>query len=149
MGKDKTIAIAADHAGFTMKSAIAVHLQKKGYEVLDLGTSSEERVDYPAYAFALAKAITDGKAERGIGICGSGIGISIALNRSPAVRAALCHDKKTAALARQHNDANVLALGGRLMDTKTALDCVDAFLETAFEGGRHARRVEQLGVKQC
>jgi ribose 5-phosphate isomerase B len=139
------IAIAADHAGFALKSAIAAYLRRKGFEVLDLGTDSAERVDYPDYGVKLAEAVAKGKAKRGIGICGSGIGISIALNRNPVIRAALCHDANTATLARQHNDANVLALGARIISEDTALKCVDAFLSTDFEGGRHAARVEKLG----
>lgn len=141
----KIIAIASDHAGFQMKSAITGHLKSKGYVVNDLGTTSEERVDYPLFGCALAQAVSEGDADLGIGLCGSGIGISIVLNRFADVRAALCHDVETAKLARQHNDANVLALGARLLDEKTALACVDTFLKTGFEGGRHAARVEQLG----
>jgi ribose 5-phosphate isomerase B len=139
------IAIAADHAGFALKSAVAAYLRAKGYEVLDLGTNSEDRVDYPDYGVKLAEAVAKGKAKRGIGICGSGIGVSIALNRNPMIRAALCHDVNTATLARQHNDANVLALGARIISEDVALKCVDAFLNTDFEGGRHAARVEKLG----
>jgi ribose 5-phosphate isomerase B len=144
---DKIIALAADHAGFAMKTRLIEFLKSEGYKILDLGTHSADRVDYPAYGFALAKTIADGKAARGIALCGSGIGISIALNRNPAVRAALCHDVTSAKLARQHNDANVLALGSRLLGEETALECVRAFLGTAFEGGRHQARVEQL--KSC
>jgi ribose 5-phosphate isomerase B len=141
----KKIAISADHAGFQLKSQVAEHLKKRGYEVLDLGTLSEERVDYPDYGFKLAEAIRDGAAPFGIAVCGSGIGISIALNRYKDVRAALVHDVTTARLARSHNDANVLALGARLIGPDIALECVDTFLSTAFEGGRHAGRVEKLG----
>ena len=140
-----TIAIAADHAGFALKGKIAAYLREHGYEVVDLGTDSEDRVDYPDYGMKLAEVVAKGKAKRGIGICGSGIGISIALNRNPLIRAALCHDINTATLARQHNDANVLALGARIVDEKTALACVDAFLKIEFEGGRHVARVEKLG----
>jgi ribose 5-phosphate isomerase B len=139
------IALAADHAGFELKSSIAAFLKSEGYEVLDLGTYSDERVDYPEYGYSLAKAIASGKAKSGVAICGSGIGISIALNRNPAVRAALCHDVTTAKLARQHNDANVIALGARLIGAETALACVRTFLNTEFEGGRHAERVKKLG----
>ncbi|MDE2336889.1 MAG: ribose 5-phosphate isomerase B [Alphaproteobacteria bacterium] len=141
----KIIAIAADHAGFELKSRLVEFLKSGGYEVLDLGTHSTERVDYPDYGHALAEAIADGRAGRGIAICGSGIGISIAANRNRKVRAALCHDVTSARLARRHNDANVLALGARLTGTEVALECVGAFLNTAFEGGRHAGRVEKLG----
>ncbi|MEZ0225438.1 MAG: ribose 5-phosphate isomerase B [Alphaproteobacteria bacterium] len=141
----KKIAISAHHAGFQLKSQLAEHLKKRGYEVIDLGTLSEERVDYPDYGFKLAEAIRDGTAPFGVAVCGSGIGISIALNRYKDVRAALVHDVTTARLARSHNDANVLALGARLIGPDIALECVDTFLSTAFEGGRHAGRVEKLG----
>jgi ribose 5-phosphate isomerase B len=141
----KKIGIASDHAGFSLKTLLAHELRRQGYDVVDLGTHSEERVDYPDYAYALAKEIESGALQRGIGICGSGIGISIALNRSPKVRAALCNDVTSARLARQHNDANILALGGRVIGTEAALDCVKIFLSTPFEGGRHAGRVEKLG----
>lgn len=141
----KKIAISADHAGFQLKSQLAEHLKKRGYEVIDLGTLSEERVDYPDYGYKLAEAIRDGKAPLGVAVCGSGIGISIALNRYKDVRAALVHDVTSARLARSHNDANVLALGSRLVGPEVALECVDVFLSTAFEGGRHAGRVEKLG----
>lgn len=141
------IAIASDHAGFELKSTVIGYLKKRGFDVLDLGTDSDDRVDYPDYGFALAEAIASGRAPRGIGICGSGIGISIALNRNPKIRAALCHDVTSAHLARQHNDANVLALGARLISEDVARDCVEAFLNTAFEGGRHVNRVEKLGQR--
>ena len=141
----KKIAVAADHAGFQMKVLVAEHLKKQGYEVIDLGPPNEERVDYPDYGYKLAEAIRDGKAPRGIGICGSGIGIAIAMNRYKDVRAALAHDVTTARLARTHNDANVLALGARLLGNDLALECVNAFLSAEFEGGRHAGRVEKLG----
>ena len=141
----ETIAIACDHAGFQLKSWVKQQLQARGYHILDLGANSEESVDYPDFGFALGEAITRGQATRGIAICGSGIGISIAANRFPAVRAALCSDGLSARLARQHNDANVLALGARLIGEETAKDCLDAFLNTSFEGGRHERRVAKLG----
>jgi ribose 5-phosphate isomerase B len=138
------IAIAADHGGFDLKSALVPMLQELGLIVLDLGTGSRESVDYPDYADAVAAALIEGRARRGILICGTGIGISIAANRHPGIRAALCHDSLTARLARQHNDANVLALGGRVIGIETAKDCLTAFLNTPFEGGRHARRVAKL-----
>ncbi len=137
------IAIACDHAGFELKQAIIRHLGADRF--LDLGTKTADSVDYPDFGKAMGKAITDGTAKRGIVICGSGIGISIAANRFPAVRAALCVTPEMARLARQHNDANVLALGARLIDRETALECVEEFLNTEFEGGRHAKRVEKLG----
>lgn len=140
--KDK-LAIASDHAGFHLKEAIKTHFPE--IEWVDLGTNSEDSVDYPDFGRALAETITEGAAQRGIVVCGSGIGISIAANRFPAVRAALCTSPQMAELARQHNDANVLALGARLSDEDTAFACVETFLKTEFEGGRHQRRVEKLG----
>lgn len=139
------IAIAADHAGLDLKVALAKELAAMGYDVLDLGTHTPDSVDYPDYAAALAAAVKDGRARRGVLICGTGIGISIAANRHPGIRAAPCHDTTTARLARQHNDANVLALGGRLLGIEVARDCLRAFLDTPFEGGRHVRRVAKLG----
>ncbi len=140
-----TVAIAADHGGFELKSALVPVLRALGFAVLDLGTSSTDSVDYPEFADAVAAALKDGRADRGVLICGTGIGISIAANRHAGVRAAPCHDGLTARLARQHNDANVLALGGRLIGIETAKDCLATFLHTPFEGGRHARRVAKLG----
>ena len=142
---NKVIAIAADHAGFELKCRIADFLRAGGHEVLDLGTHSAERVDYPDYGFAMGEAIAQGKAQYGIAVCGSGIGIDIAVNRNPKARSALCHDVTSARLARAHNDANVLSLGARLIGIETALECVQVFLNTAFEGGRHAERVKKLG----
>lgn len=140
------IAIASDHAGFELKQAVVSHLGAGN--VLDLGTNAVDSVDYPDFGYAVAKAIEEGQVEQGIVICGSGIGISIAANRNPAVRAALCMTPEMAKLSRLHNDANVLALGARLIDQKTAFECVDTFLKTEFEGGRHAKRVEKL-TKCC
>ncbi|MDD3445334.1 MAG: ribose 5-phosphate isomerase B [Zavarzinia sp.] len=139
------IALASDHAGVDLKSFLAEELKSRGIEVLDLGTNGTASVDYPDFGYAMGKAIADGKVERGVAICGSGIGISIALNRFPEVRAALCHDGLTARLSRQHNDANVLVLGGRIVGLEVARDCLAAFLDTPYEGGRHARRVAKLG----
>jgi ribose 5-phosphate isomerase B len=140
----KKIAIAADHAGFEMKTKIIAHLVKKGFEVEDLGAHCEDRVDYPDFGFKLATHITAGKADFGIGVCGSGLGISIALNRYSGIRAALCHDVTMARLSRLHNDANVLCLGGRVTGQVTAEDITDEFFKTAFEGGRHQDRVNKL-----
>jgi ribose 5-phosphate isomerase B len=140
----ETVAIAADHGGFDLKTALSSELRTLGYEVLDLGTTSRESVDYPDYADALARALLDGRARLGVLICGTGIGMSIAANRHKGIRAAVCHDGLSARLARQHNDANVLALGGRLLGVETAKDCLRNFLSTPFEGGRHARRVAKL-----
>ncbi|MEE9251346.1 MAG: ribose 5-phosphate isomerase B [Alphaproteobacteria bacterium] len=140
----ETVAIAADHAGYELKEILEKELVETGIPVLDLGTHGPEAVDYPDYADALAAAIKAGKASRGILLCGSGIGISIAANRHPELRAAYCHDTLTARLARQHNDANVLVLGARLIGVDVARDCLEVFLNTDFEGGRHARRVAKL-----
>ena len=138
------IAVASDHAGFELKEQISFFLSKKGYEVLDLGTNSSDKVDYPDYGYKLAEAIADKKAGRGVVVCGSGIGISIAANRNPAVRAALCINGEMAQLARQHNDANVIAFGARLISPEVALKCLEIFLNTEFEGGRHVERVKKL-----
>jgi ribose 5-phosphate isomerase B len=141
----ETIAIASDHAGVELKAALKTDLGKLGFKVLDLGPATTESVDYPDYGNALAETIADGKAKAGVAICGSGIGISIAVNRHAGLRAALVHDVATAKLARQHNDANVLALGARSTSPQQAHDILTAFFTTEFEGGRHARRVEKLG----
>jgi ribose 5-phosphate isomerase B len=140
-----TVAIASDHAGVELKAALKSDLSNLGYNVLDLGPATTDSVDYPDYGNALAESISAGKAKAGVAICGSGIGISIAVNRHAGMRAALVHDVETAKLTRQHNDANVLALGARTMTTDKARDIAKAFFETEFEGGRHARRVEKLG----
>lgn len=140
----KAVCIAADHAGRPLKAELARAIAAAGHRVIDLGTSSEESVDYPDYAEAVARAIERGEAEQGVLICGSGIGMSIAANRHREIRAALCRDVESARLARQHNDANVLVLGGRMIATDEARACLDAFLTTPFEGGRHARRVAKL-----
>lgn len=142
---EKPIAIACDHGGFELKEAFKELLSERGFEVLDLGTDGTGSVDYPDFGAALATEIEKGSADRGILICGSGIGISIAANRNPAVRAAVCHSGLTARLARQHNDANVLSLGARIVGFETAVDCLNEFLDTEFEGGRHERRVAKLG----
>ena len=140
----KTVAVACDHAGITLKPLVIETLEARGITVLDLGTNGDESVDYPLYGEKAACAIEESAATRAIVICGSGIGISIAANRSPAVRAALCQSALMAKLARQHNDANVLALGARLIGPEVAADCIRAFLDTEFEGGRHQRRVDLL-----
>jgi ribose 5-phosphate isomerase B len=138
------IAIAADHAAYEMKAQLADHLRAEGHELLDLGTDSADSVDYPDYGYRLAEAVATGRAERGVALCGSGIGISIAVNRNPACRCALVSDGLAARLAREHNDANVLALGARLIGIETAKDCLAQFLATPFAGGRHQRRVDKL-----
>jgi ribose 5-phosphate isomerase B len=138
------IAIASDHAAFVMKSELAEWLREEGHAVIDLGPAGPESVDYPDYGYAIARAIEQGEAEVGVALCGSGIGISIAVNRNPAARCALVSEPLSASLARQHNDANVVALGARLIGTEMAKACVAAFLDTDFLGDRHQRRVDKL-----
>lgn len=138
------IAIAADHAGAELKAALIEVLRDLDYAPLDLGTNGPDSVDYPDFADKLAAALADGSAARGVLVCGTGIGISIAANRHRHVRAASCRDVTDARLCRQHNDANVLALGARTTGTETASDCLRTFLATAFEGGRHRRRVDKM-----
>ncbi len=141
---DRTVAFACDHAGLPLKTALLEELTERGYEIVDLGTNSADSVDYPDFGFAMAKALEEGRAETGVLVCGSGIGISIAANRYPSVRAALVHDALGARMCRQHNDANVVCFGSRMIGEDTAKDCLDVFLDTEFEGGRHARRVGKL-----
>lgn len=141
----KPIAIASDHAGYDLKTALSRELAEMGYEVLDLGTDGPQSVDYPDFAAALAKAVQAGEAERGVLICGTGIGMAMAANRHPGVRAAVCWDETSARLTREHNDANVLALGARLLGTEVARDCLRTFLSTDFAGGRHTGRVAKIG----
>jgi ribose 5-phosphate isomerase B len=143
-----TVAVASDHAGFDLKEILKRDLQDAGHEVLDLGTNSTQSVDYPDFGIALAEAIASGKAVQGVLICGTGIGISIAANRNPKVRAALAHDVTSARLAREHNDANVVAFGQRLIGTETAREALRVFMNTKWEGGRHAARVAKLS-KGC
>ena len=141
----KKILIASDHGGFGLKEVLVKKLTEMDYEVLDLGTDSADKsVNYPDYAAALAKGIKSGKAERGILICTSGIGMSIAVNRYPFIRGALVFNKDMAYMSRSHNDANVLIFGAKFIDPKVAVACVKEFLTTAFEGGRHTCRVAQL-----
>ena len=140
----ETIAIANDHGGIELKAQLAADLETLGHKVLDLGSNDAASVDYPDYAYALAGALRAGKAGRGVLICGTGIGISIAANRYPDIRAALVHDGFGARMARQHNDANVLVFGGRTIGAEVARDCLRIFLDTPFEGGHHARRVDKL-----
>ena len=143
----RQIAMANDHAGFDLKVVLKAELEAEGFEVLDLGCHDKNAVDYPAFGRRLAEAIRDGEAERGVLICGSGIGISIAANRVPAVRAALVHDALTARLCREHNDANVLCLGAQTTGVAVAKDCLKVFLATPFGEGRHAPRVLMLGER--
>ncbi|WP_429928355.1 ribose 5-phosphate isomerase B [Achromobacter xylosoxidans] len=139
------IAIASDHAGFDLKEKLKQAIGEVDW--LDLGTNDDASVDYADFGYAVGEAIATQRVNKGIVICGSGIGISIAANRFPMVRAALCANDTMARLSRQHNDANVLALGSRIVGFEVALDCVRAFLNTAFEGGRHQRRVDSLGAR--
>lgn len=143
------IAIASDHAAIELKAALREWLIELGHEVADLGPDSADSVDYPDYGFLLAGVVADGTAQRGIALCGSGIGISIAVNRNPAVRCALVSEPLSAALCREHNDANVIAMGARLTGVDMAKACVTAFLDTPFAGGRHQRRVDKLSNPSC
>jgi ribose 5-phosphate isomerase B len=138
------IALAADHAGYALKDELASWLREQGHEVTDLGTRGPESVDYPEFGSKLAQFVGSGQADRGVVVCGSGIGISIAVNRDPRCRCARVDDPLSAGLAREHNDANVLALGARLVGPDMAKACVAAFLGAEFAGGRHQRRVDQL-----
>ena len=138
------IAIGSDHAGFCVKETIKKYLESAGYAVDDQGTGSEDSVDYPDFGKAVGERVASKKADLGIAVCGSGIGISIAANKVPGIRAALAHDVVTAQLAREHNDANVLALGARIVTPDAALEMVQTFLNTPFAGGRHQRRLDKI-----
>jgi len=138
------IAIGADHAGFPVKESIKKFLEQAGYVVDDVGTWSEESVDYPNYARAVGERVASGRSDLGILACGTGIGMSIAANKVPGVRAALAHDAMTARLAREHNNANVLALGGRVVEDAKAIEIVRDFLSAQFAGGRHQRRLDEI-----
>ena len=142
---NETIAVAVDHGGYALKQAVIEEIRAGGRIAVDLGTDSDDPVDYPDFAAKLVDAIADGRTRRGVLVCGTGIGVSIAANRHPGIRAALCYDEETATLARRHNDANVICLGGRKTSEQTARGLVRLFLSTAFEGGRHVRRVTKLG----
>ena len=139
-----TIAVGSDHGGFTLKGRLADELRGLGYEVIDLGTHSDDRVDYPDFGAAVGRAVAGGEAELGVCVCGSGIGIAMAANKVPGVRAATVHDATSARLAREHTDANVLCLGERLLDPEVASVAVRAWLGAEFEGGRHVGRVAKL-----
>ena len=141
---DKPIVVASDHAGFELKEVLKIELEALGMSIEDLGAYSTDAVDYPDMADALAKVVSADPDRRGLLLCGTGIGASIAANRHRRVRAALCHSAETARMAREHNDANVLVLGGRVTDPDTAKDCLRIFLDTAFGEGRHIRRVAKL-----
>ncbi len=141
------IAVACDHGGLALKNAVAAHLLKEGYEIKDFGTMSSDSCDYPDFALAAAEAVKRGECERGIFVCTTGIGISIAANKVPGIRCALCTDATCARLTREHNDANVLALGGGIVGLNLALDIVDTFLATAFSGlEKHQRRIDKISA---
>lgn len=140
----ETIAIGSDHAGYGLKTTLAEDLRGMGFEVLDLGASSEASVDYPDFGYAVAQAVASGRAAKGVLVCGTGVGISIAANRHPGIRAALCTHGVMARLAREHNDANVLALGARIIGVEIARECLRQFLATQFAGGRHEGRIAKL-----
>lgn len=143
------IAIASDHAAFDLKAELRDYLTGLGHDVADLGPETADRVDYPDFGYKLAVAVANGTAEYGVALCGSGIGISIAVNRDPAVRCALVSEPLSATLAREHNDANAIAMGARLIAPDMAKACLDAFLSTPFAGGRHTGRVEKLTHPTC
>ena len=143
------IALCSDHAGYELKSIIEGYLQANGVEYHDYGTYSAESCDYPDFAHKAAKAIEDGECDMGIAMCGTGNGIAMTLNKHQKIRAALCWTNEIAALARQHNDANVLVLPARFIEPAVALQLVDTFLATGFEGGRHQRRIDKIPVKNC
>ena len=138
------IAIASDHGGYGLKQKVLDHVSARGFEVIDLGTNSEESVDYPVYGQLCGETVASGKADLGIVICGTGIGISIAANKVHGIRCGLCTSVELAHLTKQHNNANILALGGRTTPENLAIDIVDEWLDTEFEGGRHKRRVDML-----
>ena len=138
------IAVASDHGGFALKEKVKEHLIERGFDIEDLGTHSEESVDYPVYGKACGEAVASGKADLGVVVCGTGIGISIAANKVKGIRCGLCTSVQMAHLTKQHNNANILALGGRTTEPELALKIVDEWLDTEFEGGRHQRRVDML-----
>ena len=140
----KKIAIASDHGGFELKETVIAHLLNDGWEIDDLGPNNEDSVDYPDYGIKLAKIIANKKFERGIVICGTGVGMSIVVNRFPGIRGTLCSDIYTAKMCREHNDSNILIMGGRVIGKGLALEIVDTWLNTAFEGGRHQRRLDKI-----
>ncbi len=145
--KEKTLALAGDHAGFALKSYLIDKLTSNGYKIQDFGTFSEDSVDYPDFAHKLGYNVNNGKYERGIAICGSGNGVNMVVNKYPEVRGALCWNSEQAELTRRHNNANIMSLPGRFIDFEEAWKAVTLFLDTDFEGGRHQRRVEK--ISQC
>jgi ribose 5-phosphate isomerase B len=144
MNRSLLIALGADHGGVALKNRLAAALAEAGHQLMDFGTDGPASVDYPDFAHAVCGAVAEARADYGILVCGTGIGMSIAANRNPSIRCALAHDVTTARLTRAHNDANVLALGARIIGEEVALDIVRVFLDTAFEGGRHERRLAKL-----
>lgn len=140
------IALGADHAGFSLKQIIAQHLLVEGHQIVDCGTHDESRVDYPDYGAAVGESVSTGEADRGIVVCGSGIGIVMAAGKISGIRAATVHDTVSARLSREHNDANVIGIGARVVDDQAALAVVDAYLAASFEGGRHQQRIDKLGA---
>lgn len=144
MGLRMRIAIASDHAAFDLKADLRDWLIEQGHEVADLGPDTADSVDYPDYGYRLAAVVADGTADRGVALCGSGLGISMSINRHPAIRCALVSEPLSASLAREHNDANCIAMGARLVGSDMAKACLSAFLDTDFAGGRHQRRIDKL-----
>jgi len=142
------VAIGADHAGFALKERVGQYLKSKGYTVLDMGTDSAESTDYPQYAFKVAEAVRDGRADRGVLVCDSGNGIAIAANKVEGIRAAIAINPKHAELSRRHNDANVLSMGGRIVAFGLADEILALWLDTKFEGGRHQRRIDQISAAE-
>ena len=136
--------VGADHAGFALKQELVAHAKAKGHEVVDLGPPNADRVDYPDFGAAVGRAVAGGDADLGLCVCGSGIGIAIAANKVPGIRAATVHDQTSARLAREHNDANVICIGERLTGEEVARDALDAWLDAEFQGGRHAGRVAKI-----
>lgn len=145
-GEKRVFAVACDHAGIELKRVLMAAIEKRGFEVRDLGTNTTDSCDYPDYAHALAAAIERGEVEQGLLVCGTGVGMSLAANRHAAVRAVVCSEALSARMSRKHNNANVLCLGARVIGQDTALDILDAFLSTDFEGGRHANRVAKINL---
>ena len=142
----KKIAIASDHAGFKMKQNIRLHLEKEGYEVKDYGTDSDQSVDYPDYGHPLAEAVESGTCNLGISLCGSGNGINMVTNKHQGIRGALCWNQEITILARKHNDANICSIPARFINLKMAIEIVDLFINTTYEGGRHQQRIEKISL---
>jgi len=144
----KTLAIASDHAGYRMKLDIKKHLEEKGYAIIDFGTDSSEPVDYPDFGHPLAKAVESGEVLYGISLCGSGNGINMVTNKHQGIRGALCWNEEISRMARKHNDANICSLPARYIDVETAMNIVDIFLETDYDGGRHDQRISKIPIKR-